>query len=62
VPIYEYQCPKEDCGGRVEKLLKTFEMNESVKCPKCGRPMKRMISKSSFLLKGGGWASDGYSG
>lgn len=31
------------------------------KCPKCGKIAKRIISQTSFTLKGGGWYKDGYS-
>lgn len=26
----------------------------------CGAPCHRLLSKSSFVLKGGGWSGDGY--
>lgn len=26
----------------------------------CGQPVERLISRTSFQLKGGGWYSDGY--
>jgi len=30
-------------------------------CPKCGEnALERLISRSSFALKGGGWYADGY--
>lgn len=31
-------------------------------CPDCSGPVKKLVSKSSFQLKGGGWYADGYSG
>jgi len=30
------------------------------KCPECGGGCKLVISQTSFVLKGGGWAKDGY--
>jgi len=31
------------------------------KCPKCGKQkLRRLISGGNFILKGGGWYSDGY--
>lgn len=30
-------------------------------CPDCSGPVKKLVSISSFQLKGGGWYSDGYS-
>jgi len=63
MPLYEYKCPK--CGFRFEKLVQFSKMDEPQPCPKekCDvKEAKKMISRTSFSLKGGGWASDGYSG
>jgi len=30
-------------------------------CPDCSGPVKKLVSMSSFKLKGGGWYADGYS-
>jgi putative FmdB family regulatory protein len=59
MPIYEYQCEK--CGHEFEREQKITD--EPVKvCPKCrARKVKRLISLTSFTLKGGGWYSDLYS-
>jgi putative FmdB family regulatory protein len=54
--IYEYDCPK--CG--------TFEVTQKMTDEaltthaECGSPVQRRISLTSFSLKGGGWANDGY--
>jgi putative FmdB family regulatory protein len=51
MPIYEYQCGK--CG--------TFEATQRItdkplaKCPTCRAKVKRLISNTSFQLKGSGW-------
>ena len=51
MPIYEYQCGK--CG--------TFEATQRItdkpltKCPTCKGKVKRLISNTSFQLKGSGW-------
>ena len=60
MPIYEYSC--DTCGEKFEKLLRPSQINEySPDCPKCNsKEVKKLISKSSFTLKGGGWASEGY--
>lgn len=57
MPIKEYKCL--DC----ETIMfeKWIGIDEEVKCRKCGRILKPLISKSSFVLKGGGWACSGYS-
>jgi putative FmdB family regulatory protein len=58
MPIYEYCC--EDCRQIFEEWQKDFEDREKV-CPVCGGTSKRLISNSSFVLKGGGWYASGYS-
>jgi len=51
MPIYEYQCQK--CG--------TIEVTQRItdkalaKCPTCKSKVKRLISNTSFQLKGTGW-------
>lgn len=58
MPIYEYNCIK--CGKHFEMLQRSVDA-ETAKCPDCGTVSKRLISQSSFALKGGGWYKDGYS-
>ena len=59
MPIYEYACGKCDHEFEVEQRIS----DDPVKtCPVCrSRKVKRLISMTSFTLKGGGWYSDGYS-
>jgi putative FmdB family regulatory protein len=51
MPIYEYKCAK--CG--------TFEATQRItdkplaKCPTCKGKVKKLISNTSFQLKGSGW-------
>ncbi|MDD3313137.1 zinc ribbon domain-containing protein [Pseudodesulfovibrio sp.] len=59
MPIYEYQC--KECQAVFEDWQSGFEEKE-VDCPRCGGKSKRLISHSSFHLKGGGWFADGYGG
>ena len=59
MPIYEYQCCS--CNSVFEEWQTSFE-EKDVKCPECGGESKRLISHSSFHLKGGGWYADGYGG
>lgn len=61
---YDYHC--DQCN-------KTFEVQQSIndphlqECPKCrengidSSPPKKLISLSSFHLKGSGWGNTGYS-
>ncbi|MBN2141160.1 MAG: zinc ribbon domain-containing protein [Desulfovibrionaceae bacterium] len=52
MPIYEYQCG--DCGQVFEEWQAGFKELRR-KCPVCGGRSKRLISHTSFLLKGDGW-------
>lgn len=52
MPIYEYKCLK--CLNDFEAMQK-FSDSPVKKCPSCGGGVKRLISRSSFQLKGSGW-------
>ena len=52
MPIYEYQCVK--CGSHQE-LMQRISDATVPKCGMCKSKMKRLISQSSFHLKGTGW-------
>lgn len=56
---YEYLCTHCNHEWEAEQSIK----DEALKvCPKCGNDTaKRLISKSSFVLNGSGWAKDNYS-
>lgn len=56
---YEYLCTSCNHEWDAEQSIK----DDALKiCPKCGKESaKRLISKSSFILNGGGWAKDNYS-
>ena len=58
MPIYEYRCSA--CGHQIELIQKMGERPRR-KCPECGGRLEKLISRTSFLLKGGGWYSEGYS-
>lgn len=58
MPTYNYAC--DACGHGFEKEQRISE-DPIKKCPKCGKnKARRMISAGNFILKGGGWYSDGY--
>ena len=58
MPIYEYECKK--CGHEFEREQKMADPPVKT-CPECkGRRVTKLISRSSFVLKGGGWYADGY--
>jgi len=57
-PTYDYICQK--CEHEFEAIQKITE-EPLTDCPECGsNKAKRCISASTFVLKGGGWYSDGY--
>jgi putative FmdB family regulatory protein len=59
MPVYEYACAA--CGHEFEEWQKITDAPIR-KCPKCGKQkVERLISRTSFQLKGGGWYSDLYS-
>ena len=58
MPIYEYQCPK--CQHRFEEWVKLADAHGQEPCPKCGTPAPRIMSHTSFVLKGGGWYVSDY--
>lgn len=56
MPIYEYHCAK--CGE--------FEVSQRItdaplkRCPSCKSKVKKLISNTSFQLKGSGWYQTDY--
>ena len=52
MPIYEYQC--DSCGAQRELILKHGEVARPT-CTACRKRMRRVISKTAFILKGSGW-------
>lgn len=58
MPIYEYRCP--DCGHEFESMRRISD-DPLKECPECGKQeVKKLISRTSFVLKGGGWYKDHY--
>ena len=58
MPMYEYKCG--GCGVEFE-VMRKFSDPALTECEKCGGTVEKLISRSSFQLKGGGWYEDGYS-
>lgn len=57
MPIYEYKCDK--CTKVFEVLQKSNKQAE--KCPKCGRPAKKMVSsRVGLMFKGSGFYETDY--
>lgn len=57
MPIYEYMC--DACSHHIEVLQK-FSDSPLGSCEKCGGVLRRLISKTSFQLKGSGWHATDY--
>jgi putative FmdB family regulatory protein len=58
MPVYEYACEKCKHEFEVEQRISDDPVRS---CPKCrARKVKRLISRTSFVLKGSGWYSDLY--
>lgn len=55
MPIYEYECLT--CELPFEKQLPMAEYNAPQACPECGGEARRMVSMTSFVLKGDDWTS-----
>jgi len=61
MPIYEYRCLK--CDKEFELTVNYKDFYKVKYCPNCNSTdVERLISKTSFILKGSCWANDGYSG
>ncbi len=59
MPIYEYKCKK--CNKTYE-LLQGIADPEAKSCIYCAGPVGKLISLSSFHLKGTGWYATDYAG
>jgi putative FmdB family regulatory protein len=51
MPIYEYHC--EQCGTFEE--MQRITDTPLAKCPRCRKKVRRLMSNTSFQLKGSGW-------
>lgn len=52
MPLYEYEC--EQCGHRFE-LIRKFSDPPLEACPKCGGPIRKLMSSPAIQFKGTGW-------
>jgi putative FmdB family regulatory protein len=59
MPTYEYRC--NGCGRDFEYVQRMSD-DDLVKCEVCGEDkLEKLISRTAFQLKGGGWYKDLYS-
>jgi putative FmdB family regulatory protein len=59
MPIYEYEC--KVCGN-VEEAFQKLSDAPLEKCSKCQGNLNKIVSHSSFHLKGSGWYVTDYGG
>lgn len=52
MPIYEYECTK--CGA-LDEVFQKLSDKPRLKCKHCSGKLHKLISQSSFHLKGTGW-------
>lgn len=57
MPIYEYQCLACE---KITEVMQKFSDAPLDVCPECGGHLKKLISNSSFVLKGTGWYKTDY--
>jgi putative FmdB family regulatory protein len=52
MPVYEYKCTK--CNKKFEVMQK-ISADPLTVCSSCGGELKKLITNTSFVLKGTGW-------
>jgi len=57
MPLYEYSC--NPCK-KVHEVMQKFSDAPLAACPDCGALVEKLMSLSSFALKGSGWYSTDY--
>jgi putative FmdB family regulatory protein len=57
MPVYEYEC--QACHREFEYQQRMSDPDKTV-CEACGGALERLISRTAFQLKGGGWYKDLY--
>ena len=57
MPLYEYKC---DTCQKVFEEMQKFSDEPLKDCPTCKNPVQKLISMTSFALKGSGWYTTDY--
>ena len=57
MPIYEYKCT--ECEFQFERIQKFTDLPIKL-CPQCSGDVEKLLSLSSFHLKGNGWYKTDY--
>lgn len=58
MPIYEYRC--DSCADKFE-IKQGMKDDPLTACPRCGKPVQRLISSPAIMFKGSGWYVTDYS-
>ena len=57
--LYEFKCDK--CGKVMSESLPISSKKETTVCIYCNEyGARKILSQSTFVLKGGGWYNEGY--
>ncbi len=59
MPVYEYEC--SECGN-IEEAFQKMSDPPLKECNKCKGKLRKLVSHSSFHLKGSGWYVTDYGG
>ena len=59
MPIYEYECGQ--CG-RIKEVIQKFSDKPLTRCDHCSGRVHKLVSHTSFHLKGTGWYATDYAG
>lgn len=59
MPTYTYQCKKCE---KIDEIKQRITEDALTECPNCGSSdfERLIVGGTGFVLKGGGWYSDGY--
>lgn len=58
MPLYDYYCSSCETESEIAQKISDEPLTT---CPNCGKEtFQRLVSHSSFALRGSGWYADGY--
>lgn len=61
MPLFEYVCSNKKCKTkRFEQLVFGDEEDKKIRCPECGRKVRKLLSTFSYEMNGFN-AGNGYS-
>jgi putative FmdB family regulatory protein len=59
MPIYEYECT---ACNQITEAVQRFSDSPLTECAHCHGHLRKLISRSTFHLKGSGWYTTDYAG